>query len=64
MIYTEHELLSCLENRLKWYEKALQMKKKEIDWENGFDFPVGDTKTWEGAITELRNTIFMMKAKG
>jgi hypothetical protein len=62
MIYTEHELLSCLESRLNRYEKAIKMKKKEIEWENGFDFPEGNITTWEGAAKELKNTINMITA--
>ena len=29
MRYTEEELRNCLEGRLKWYQEALEYRKKE-----------------------------------
>lgn len=61
MKYTETELLNCLEGRLKWYEEALEYRRKNIMPPIGSPLPDGEINTWEGAVKELRNTIAMMK---
>lgn len=38
MRYTENELRNCLEKRLKWYEEALEYRRKGIMPPIGFLF--------------------------
>lgn len=61
MKYTENELINCLENRLKWYQEALEYKRKSEFPPTGFTLPDGNFRTWEGAIKELNNMLDMMK---
>lgn len=61
MRYTEEELRNCLENRLKWYQEALEYKRKSEFPPAGFTLPDGNFRTWEGAIRELKNTLDMLK---
>lgn len=61
MKYTEAELLDCLEGRLKWYEKALEYRRKNIMPPIGFPIPDGEVYTWEGTVRELKNIIAMIK---
>ena len=61
MRYTEEELRNYLEGRLKWYQKALEYRRKGIMPPIGFPLPDGDISTWEGATRELKNTLDMMK---
>lgn len=63
MKYTEVELLNCLHRRLKWYEEALEYRRKGIMPPIGFPLPDGGISTWEGATRELKNTIAMIEAK-
>ena len=61
MKYTYSELLNCLNGRLKWYEEALEYRKKGIMPPIGFPIPDGEINTWEGAIRELKNIINIIK---
>lgn len=61
MLYNRQELLNCLKNRLKWYQKATDIETLKIPYENHFDFPKGEIEFWEGAIHELQNTIDMIE---
>ena len=61
MRYTEEELRNCLEGRLKWYQEALEYRRKGIMPPIGFPLPDGDINTWDGAARELKNTLDMMK---
>ena len=61
MRYTEEELRNCLEGRLKWYQEALEYRRKGIMSPIGFPLPDGDISTWKGAARELKNTLDMMK---
>lgn len=61
MRYTESELINCLKVRLKWYEEALEYRRKMVVPPIGFTIPDGDINTWEGAVRELKNTINMIK---
>lgn len=61
MRYTEEELRHCLEERLKWYQKALDYKEKGQFPPSGFTLPDGNFRVWEGAVRELKNTLDMMK---
>ena len=61
MRYTDEELRNCLEGRLKWYQEALEYRRKGIMPPIGFPLPDGDINTWEGAVRELKNTLDMMK---
>lgn len=61
MKYTENELINCLENRLKWYQEALEYKRKSEFHPAGFTLPDGNFRTCEGAIKELNNMLDMMK---
>ena len=63
MLYTEQELINCLEQRKKWYEKSIKIKSKLIPYENGFDFPAGNFDRWIGALYEIQNTLNMLNAK-
>ena len=55
------ELRNCLEGRLKWYQEALEYRRKGTMPPIGFPLPDGDINTWEGAARELKNTLDMMK---
>lgn len=61
----EETVTGCLESRLSWYKKAVAIAKREIPYENGFDWPPEETDNplseWTGAIRELQNTIDMLK---
>lgn len=61
MRYTGNELRNCLEGRLKWYQEALEYRRKGIMPPIGFPLPDGDINTCEGAVRELKNTLNMMK---
>ena len=61
MKYTENELINCLENRLKWYQEALEYKRKGEFPPIGFVLPDGNFRVWEGAIRELKNILNMLK---
>ena len=61
MRYTDEELRNCLEGRLKWYQEALEYRRKGIIPPTGFSLPDGDINTWEGVASELKNTLNMMK---
>lgn len=62
-------VLQSLKCRSAWYGKAIKMARREIPWENGFDWPPAFTDNpmqsnvpyWEGAKKELDNTIAMME---
>ncbi|CAB1251879.1 protein of unknown function [Ruminococcaceae bacterium BL-6] len=56
-----NKILNCLEQRLKWYKKAIALKEDEIPFENNFDWPYGNVENWRGVERELKNTIDMMK---
>lgn len=60
MRYTENELRNCLEGRLKWYQQALEYRRKGTMPPIGFPLPDGDINTWEGAARELKNTLNMI----
>lgn len=57
---TKEEFRRSLYARKDWYQKALDMKKGKIPWENGYNWPDGDVQTWEGAVRELKNTLDML----
>ena len=57
---TKEEFRRSLHARKDWYQKALDMKKEKIPWENGYNWPDGDVQTWEGAVRELKNTLDML----
>ena len=57
-----NSIINCLELRLKWYQKAIAMSNKTIPYENGFNFPSGNIDTWQGATSELKNTLDMLNA--
>ena len=61
MEYTVEEILSCLENRKAWYQKAIHMQMGKIAYENGFDFPDGSVVEWRGSVRELYNMINILK---
>ena len=61
MRYTDEELRNCLEGRLKWYQEALEYRRKKTMPPIGFPLPDGDVDTWEGAARELKNTLNMIK---
>ena len=44
MRYTEEELRNCLEGRLKWYQQALEYRRKGTMPPIGFPLPDGDVK--------------------
>lgn len=64
-------VLQSLKCRSAWYDKAIKMARREIPWENGFNWPTtygytAPTQTvnipyWEGAKKEIDNTIAMME---
>jgi len=60
----EETVTGCLEARLAWYKKAAAIAKREVPYENGFDWPAEETDNplseWTGAIRELQNTIDML----
>ncbi len=56
---TMFEFESCLKARLRWYNRAIALKKGTEKWVNGFNFPPGDIPCWEGAASELKNTLDM-----
>ncbi len=58
---TRQQLMESLQARLKWYQKAIDMKNGADKKENGFDWPDGNVATWEGAIRELKNTLDMLE---
>lgn len=66
------DVLQSLKCRSAWYEKAIRMAKREIPWENGFDWPRitvlcvpiysnNNIRVWESAKKEIDNTIDMME---
>ena len=55
-----NELREVLQGRLKWYEEALEYRRKGIMPLIGFPLPDGDINTWEGVARELKNTLNMM----
>ena len=57
---TKEEFRRSLYARKDWYQKSLDMKKGQIPWENGYNWPDGDVQTWEGAVRELKNTLDML----
>ena len=62
MKYTNKELFNCLNARLAWYKKALEMATGKQAVENGFSWPDDPQNTanwerWRGCIRELTNTI-------
>ena len=57
---TKEEFRRSLYARKDWYQKSLDMKKGKIPWENGYNWPDGDVQTWEGAVRELKNTLYML----
>lgn len=70
--YTHEQIAGCLESRLTWYKKSVDMASGVIPWENGFDWPEfplnsknkadkGLIQKWRGAIAELQNTLAMLK---
>lgn len=61
MRYTENELRNCLEGRLKWYQEALEYRRKGEFPPIGFVLPDGNFRVWEGAVRELQNMLDMLK---
>jgi len=61
----EETVTGCLESRLAWYKKAVAIAKREIPYQNDFDWPTKETgnplSEWVGAIRELQNTIDMLR---
>lgn len=64
-------VLQSLKARSAWYEKAIRMATREIEWENGFDWPLpagvmspfspDNIPYWTGAKKEIDNTIDMIE---
>jgi len=63
-------IINCLEFRLKWYEKSIDMMCGRIPMENGFDFPTSTNNPkqdataiceWRGAAREIKNTLDMIE---
>lgn len=66
-------VLQSLKCRSAWYEKAIRMAKREIPWENGFNWPFSsgaispfdhrNIPYWEGAKKELENSVAMIECE-
>ena len=63
------DIANCLEQRLKWYQKSIDMMSGKIPYENGFDFPTSTNNPtqdptsiceWRGAAREIENTLGMI----
>lgn len=62
---SEETVQVCLEKRLAWYKKTVDIAKRVIPIENGFEWPPEETDNplseWTGAIREIQNTVDMLR---
>ena len=56
------DVVNCLKARIKWYERAIEIKKGKVRVPDGFDMPEGNIDNWTGAVKELKNTCDMLEA--
>ena len=52
-----NELRDCVEARIRWYETALNYRKRGIMPSIGFPIPDGEPKVWEGILNELKDIL-------
>ena len=57
----ENELRDCVEARIRWYETALNYRKRGIMPPIGFPIPDGEPKIWEGIVKELKDILKTVK---
>jgi len=64
------QILNCMELRLNWYLKSIDMACGVIPWENGYNWPSSTNHVtsdptaiieWRGAVRELQNSLDMLR---
>ena len=53
----ENELRDCVEARIRWYETALNYRKRGIMPPIGFPIPDSEPKVWEDIVKELKDIL-------
>ena len=60
----KNELRDCVEARIRWYETALNYRKRGIMPPIGFPIPDSEPKVWEDIVKELKNILKTAKKLG